>query len=353
MARLRARRADEPHHQPRRSCSRRCSRGLTGAGKAKFEMLGFDACLMANTAMLGMLAPLANWITASAELEPGHGWDYSALSAARRWRRIGRRPRQGDRELVPGLRGEPEHEQHHLARGRQLRGRAGPDERGQRRRQRARRRRPRAVAPTVAGTRASVLSYGRNPDPKLDFNLVDVGALASSLEWSCTPARSDRRRTERSGCVQGRRSWPVRAARACRSTSRRTASTYRKSYDNLPSSRDGTSSSTPITRAAPPPVERAARSSMTPRGRPRRLLTTSSSSRARSSRPRSGGRGRHDHRCAHPVRPAGRHAVRPSWSANPQVRSPRGPMASRAASWDLSELVVSDGDVERCRSTAS
>ncbi len=56
--------------------------GLKGAGKAKFEMLGFDACLMSNTATLAMLAPLANWITASAELEPGHGWDYSALSAA-------------------------------------------------------------------------------------------------------------------------------------------------------------------------------------------------------------------------------------------------------------------------------
>ena len=37
-----------------------------------------------------------------------------------------------------------------------------------------------AVAPTVGGTRAAVLSYGRNPDPKLDFNLVDLGALAAS-----------------------------------------------------------------------------------------------------------------------------------------------------------------------------
>ena len=32
--------------------------------------------------MLATLAPMANWITGSAELEPGHGWDYSALSAA-------------------------------------------------------------------------------------------------------------------------------------------------------------------------------------------------------------------------------------------------------------------------------
>jgi hypothetical protein len=38
-----------------------------------------------------------------------------------------------------------------------------------------------SVAPTVAGARAAVLSYGRNPDPKLDFQLVDAGLLAASL----------------------------------------------------------------------------------------------------------------------------------------------------------------------------
>src|SRR5262245_43224419 len=31
--------------------------GLAGAGKPKFEMLGFDACLMSNLAVLGTLAP--------------------------------------------------------------------------------------------------------------------------------------------------------------------------------------------------------------------------------------------------------------------------------------------------------
>jgi hypothetical protein len=154
--------------------------GLKGAGKAKFEMLGFDACLMSNTAVLATLAPLANWITASAELEPGHGWDYSALGAvaagggsgadlgkaiADAYQRYAASQNTGstislavvNAAAVPALANAVNNA------GNALVGAA------------------KSVTPAVAGTRASVLSYGRNPDPKLDFNLVDVGALSTSL----------------------------------------------------------------------------------------------------------------------------------------------------------------------------
>lgn len=53
--------------------------GLDDAGVEKLDLLGFDACLMATYEVASTLAPLADRLVASAELEPGHGWDYNAL----------------------------------------------------------------------------------------------------------------------------------------------------------------------------------------------------------------------------------------------------------------------------------
>ena len=54
--------------------------GLEGAGLDKLDLLGFDACLMATYEVASTLAPLADRLLASQELEPGHGWDYSAFA---------------------------------------------------------------------------------------------------------------------------------------------------------------------------------------------------------------------------------------------------------------------------------
>lgn len=54
--------------------------GLEKAGVDKFDLLGFDACLMASYEVASAVAPLADRMVASQELEPGHGWDYTALS---------------------------------------------------------------------------------------------------------------------------------------------------------------------------------------------------------------------------------------------------------------------------------
>lgn len=55
------------------------SGGLAAAGLDKLDLLGFDACLMATYEVASSLAPLANRMVASQELEPGHGWNYTAL----------------------------------------------------------------------------------------------------------------------------------------------------------------------------------------------------------------------------------------------------------------------------------
>ena len=58
------------------------SAGLDTAGVDKLDLLGFDACLMAGYEVATAMAPLADRMVASQESEPGHGWDYAALSAA-------------------------------------------------------------------------------------------------------------------------------------------------------------------------------------------------------------------------------------------------------------------------------
>ncbi|GHV11211.1 hypothetical protein FACS1894219_01980 [Clostridia bacterium] len=44
-----------------------------------YEMVGFDACLMATIEVAGTLNGIANWLVASEELEPGLGWNYTGL----------------------------------------------------------------------------------------------------------------------------------------------------------------------------------------------------------------------------------------------------------------------------------
>ena len=56
--------------------------GLEAAGADKLDLLGFDACLMASYEVASTMAPLADRLIASSELEPGHGWDYGSLEVA-------------------------------------------------------------------------------------------------------------------------------------------------------------------------------------------------------------------------------------------------------------------------------
>lgn len=45
----------------------------------KFEFIGFDACLMASVECANILSPYAEYMYASQEIEPGYGWDYTAI----------------------------------------------------------------------------------------------------------------------------------------------------------------------------------------------------------------------------------------------------------------------------------
>lgn len=54
------------------------SNGLSQAG-VQFELIGFDACLMATLETAASLAPYGRYMIASQEVEPGTGWDYTSM----------------------------------------------------------------------------------------------------------------------------------------------------------------------------------------------------------------------------------------------------------------------------------
>ncbi len=54
----------------------------TSTAKIRFEMIGFDTCLMANVETASIAARYADWFVASEELEPGHGWNYTPVLAS-------------------------------------------------------------------------------------------------------------------------------------------------------------------------------------------------------------------------------------------------------------------------------
>lgn len=60
----------------------------------KFELIGFDACLMANLEVAKSVAPAGHVMVASEELEPGDGWNYTPLLQS-----LARNPKIGGAEL--------------------------------------------------------------------------------------------------------------------------------------------------------------------------------------------------------------------------------------------------------------
>ncbi len=54
--------------------------GLAATDVGTLDLIGFDACLMATYEVVSTLAPYADYMVASEEVEPGHGWNYGQLA---------------------------------------------------------------------------------------------------------------------------------------------------------------------------------------------------------------------------------------------------------------------------------
>lgn len=153
--------------------------GLAEAGVDKLSLLGFDACLMATFEVASTMAPHADRLLASQELEPGHGWDYTALEAAYRGANVD----ELGSALIEGFRNQA------LASGTEneitlslvdLENFAAVDE-AVAAFATALTDRVADVAPAVGRTLAQTLGFGTNPDPRYDTHMKDLGILAGEI----------------------------------------------------------------------------------------------------------------------------------------------------------------------------
>lgn len=152
---------------------------LAETGIDRLEMLGFDACLMATFEVASTMAPYADLLISSQELEPGHGWDYRAFEAAFR----GATPEELGSAIIEGYRNQA------LAQGTEngitlsmvdLREFGVVDE-AVTEFANALTERVADVAPTVGRTLAETLGFGTNPNPAYDTHMKDLGILAGEI----------------------------------------------------------------------------------------------------------------------------------------------------------------------------
>lgn len=152
--------------------------GLDRAGHDRLDIIGFDACLMATYEVAQNLTPVARTLLASEELEPGHGWNWTAFdmpSGAASTVELAQAVSDGYSEQSTSLRTsgvtlslvdldrlDPIDEA--LA---DLAGAVDPAARG--------------LVGRIGSGRADALGFGRNPNPAYDSHMVDMGHLADLL----------------------------------------------------------------------------------------------------------------------------------------------------------------------------
>ena len=155
--------------------------GLAQAGVDKLDLLGFDACLMASFEVASAVAPYAERLVASEELEPGHGWDYRSLQvladdpsadadtfgAALVEGFAAQAGASGTQDTITlaliDLTQMPAVDQALAAFSSALAERAA------------------TVAPVVGRVEAETLGFARSPDETQDSHMVDLGLLASTI----------------------------------------------------------------------------------------------------------------------------------------------------------------------------
>jgi hypothetical protein len=157
------------------------SSGLEQAGVDRLDLLGFDACLMANYEVASAVAPLADRLVASQELEPGHGWDYGSLQL------LADDPDatadELGEEILAGFSGQAEEQgtqdQITLAMIDLTRMAAVDDAVSDF--AAALTDQSSEVAPAVGQSEATTLAFGKSPDESQDKHLSDLGLLATAI----------------------------------------------------------------------------------------------------------------------------------------------------------------------------
>lgn len=157
------------------------SDGLEEAGVDRLDLLGFDACLMANYEVASAVAPLADRMVASQELEPGHGWDYTALQV------LADDPEASADELGAALidgfaaQAEAAGTQDEITLSMVDLTTMGAVDDAVEGFAEAMEENSAAVAPAVGQSEAATLAFGKSPDEAQDKHLSDLGMLAAAI----------------------------------------------------------------------------------------------------------------------------------------------------------------------------
>jgi hypothetical protein len=160
--------------------------GLDAVGVDRLDIIGFDACLMGAYEVAASMAPLADYMVASEEVEPTDGWDYAAFDIL---------AAQPDQVTAPGL-GQEIVTRYMATSGADdptvtmslldlshvgalvaaldgLNGAIAPD--------------MATFAPTIGRGRGQAPSFGSSPNPDEDFYMVDLGVLLQGLTEADAP----------------------------------------------------------------------------------------------------------------------------------------------------------------------
>lgn len=155
--------------------------GLAAAGVDQIDLVGFDACLMASYEVATTMSAHADFMLASEELEPGHGWNYAALQILTE--QPDSSPEELGQRIIDGFAAQAiDYEQAaeitlSLLDLRAMEGleTALADLADPLLAQ------PVDAAPLLAAAQASAMKFGANPDPSLDSFHVDLGDVIASL----------------------------------------------------------------------------------------------------------------------------------------------------------------------------
>ena len=150
--------------------------GLSAAGVARLDLIGFDACLMATYEVASVVAPYADYMLASQELEPGHGWDYRALAGVG-----GATPQEVGSALIDGYAAQAREQGADEAITLSLLDLSAMDSVTAAVQDLGTALGTPGSGPDVGRARASTLAFGRDPNPELDSNLIDLGGLGANI----------------------------------------------------------------------------------------------------------------------------------------------------------------------------
>lgn len=155
--------------------------GMKQAGVQQFALIGFDACLMATHETAATMEPFGEYLLASEELEPGHGWDYRSLKLLSSAPTTG--PVDVAKAIIAGFSAQAQAEKTDqtitlalidLYKIKALGGALGSFAKSVKDG-------VATVGLTVGKQRAAALAFGKDPDPKRDTHMIDLGLFVQKV----------------------------------------------------------------------------------------------------------------------------------------------------------------------------